>query len=284
MPVVAILTPAPMASSSKLQLRAKLLYNKKEDTGFWRLGFAAPAITKDCLPGQFLTLRLTDGCQPLLRRPFSIHRATSAKIEILYEVVGRATEILSQKKPAEYLDIIGPLGRGFALNQDPLALNIIIAGGMGVAPLFFLAEKLRKRPRVKGQGRYLILLGAKTKNRILCEREFRQSGFEIKLATDDGTRGFKGKVTELLKNILADDATNSRNANNTIMLYACGPRPMLKEITAISKRQRIPAQISLEEHMACGFGACLGCVVNTREGYKRVCQDGPVFNAQDILW
>ncbi|MDI6606108.1 MAG: dihydroorotate dehydrogenase electron transfer subunit [Candidatus Omnitrophota bacterium] len=256
-----------MKPKRKLQLKAEILYNKKEKGTFWRLGFIAPAISGSCLPGQFLTLRLTDGYEPLLRRPFSIHRATGPNIEILYELVGRGTEILSQKKPGEVLDIIGPLGNGFTLNRQA----IIIAGGMGVAPLIFLAEKLR-------EFKIIVLLGAKTKNQLLCERDFKKLGCQVKIATDDGSKGYNGKVTQLLQHLL------STIDHRPSTIYGCGPRPMLKEVARISGRHHLPAQLSLEEHMACGIGACLGCAVNTKEGYQRVCKDGPVFDAARIIW
>jgi len=121
------------------------------------------------------------------------------------------------------------------------------------------------------------LIGARTANQILCEKEFRKLGFNVKIATDDGSRGFRGKVTDLLKEVLA-------SGSKYAMLYSCGPHPMLKEMALIAKSYKITAEVSLEEHMACGIGACLGCVVATRFGLKRVCKEGPVFKAQDVIW
>jgi len=272
-----------------LQLKAKLNFNKKVKGNYFHLAIQAPRITKQALPGQFLNIRVNDSCEPLLRRPFSIHRVSGSSLEILYEVVGKGTEILSQRKPGDYLDVVGPLGSGFNLipntyNQTP----ILVAGGMGVAPLVFLVEKLK-------ESKPFLLIGAKTKSQILCEKEFKQLGCSVKIATDDGSRGFKGKVTELLEKILVA-GRRSQVAGRKIkklvacdlrpetIIYACGPRPMLKEISRISQEYRIPAQISLEEHMACGIGACLGCVVKTRQGFQRVCKEGPVFKADEIVW
>ena len=140
-----------------------------------------------------------------------------------------------------------------------------------MAPLVFLAEKLKKSKNV-------VLIGAKTKEQIICEKEFKGLGFEVKVATDDGSVGFKGYVSGLLEEVLSG-AHYPKSA-----VYACGPRPMLKEISRISKKYNISAQVSLEEHMACGVGACLGCVTNTRSGFKRVCKEGPVFNGDEIIW
>ena len=163
-----------------------------------------------------------------------------------------------------------PAGRQEQANGQ----TIIVAGGIGVAPLFFLAERLKPLAT-------LVLIGAKTKDQILCKNDFKKLGCDVRISTDDGSAGLKGKVTDLLRNILRN---NTINANNAITLYACGPELMLKEIRQISKSYDIPAQVSLEAHMACGFGACLGCAVDTQAGYKLVCKDGPVFNAEEILW
>jgi len=210
---------------------------------------------------------------PLLRRPFSIHKAGGSVIEILYEVIGKGTEILAKRKAGEHLDIIGPLGNGFSfqLSAKSRYRPVLVAGGMGVAPLVFLAQKLKN---YKG----LVLIGARTKKQILCEKEFQKAGFDVKIATDDGSAGFRGRVTDLLEDLLQAPSDKLR------AIYACGPRPMLKEISRLAGKYKIPSQISLEEHMACGIGACLGCAVNTEEGSRRVCREGPVFKAQEIIW
>jgi dihydroorotate dehydrogenase electron transfer subunit len=252
------------------QIKAKLLYNKRVRGSCFCGIIDAPKIAKKAYPGQFVNVKISPDSDPLLRRPFSIHKVKGSSIKILYEVVGLATRILSEKKAGEYLDIIGPLGKGFSIINS--RISILVAGGMGVAPLVFLAEKIKK-------GKTLVLIGAKTKGQILCEKDFRGLGYEVKIATDDGTKGFRGYASELLEKILRNNKTTKQRTT----IYACGPRPMLKAITQISKTYKIPAQISLEEHMACGFGACLGCVVNTKDGFQRVCKEGPVFAADQIL-
>jgi len=261
-------------SKHKIQIQnSKIISNLKVKNNYYKLVLNAPLIAKNALPGQFVEVKVSNNCEPLLRRPFSIHQASSAKIEILYEVVGPGTEILSKRKAGGNLNIIGPLGNGFDLKSGlrPHASGILVAGGMGVAPILFLAAKLAKQKPI-------VLIGGKTKDRILCEKEFKNLGCGVKIATDDGSRGFKGYVSSLLEKEL-----KTHNSRSTT-IYACGPRPMLKEVSRVAKKFNIPAQISLEEHMACGIGACLGCVVNTRQGYKRVCQEGPVFEAAQIIW
>lgn len=245
-----------------------------------------PKIAQQAYPGQFADIRLSDNFEPLLRRPFSIHKVMGKgrrpwAIEILYEVVGKGSAVLSRKKAGEYLDVIGPLGNGFDCNSQfaKSHLAILVAGGMGVAPLVFLAEKLTERKtRKQTKRKTIVLIGAKTKKMLICEKEFKNLGCEVKISTDDGSSGFKGTVTELLK--YQQSTVNSE----LLTIYACGPRPMLKEISRISAAYNIPAEISLEEHMACGIGACLGCVVNTKSGFKRVCKEGPVFDADEIIW
>jgi len=268
------------------QIKANLLYNKRVKHNYFHCALEAADIARVALPGQFVNVQLTETFDPLLRRPFSIHRVRNSAIEILYEVLGKGSQIFSQKRAGEYLDIIGPLGKGFPIiKTGQTGLWILAAGGMGVAPLMFLADRLVHR-------KVLILLGAKTKDQLLCEKEFKSLGCTCKIATDDGSKGFKGRVTDLLNNLVSSLPAGKAGieyraclpARQVSSIYACGPKPMLKEIAVISKNYKIPAQISLEEHMACGIGACLGCAVDTRQGFKRVCKDGPVFLADEIVW
>lgn len=260
-----------------LQAKAKIIYNRRICGGYFHCALAVPAIAKKARPGQFLNIKLTDTLDPLLRRPFSVHRVHGASIEILYEALGKGSNILSRKRPGEYLDITGPLGNGFSLEGSQEA--VLVAGGMGVAPLLFLAEELASRPQgLKASSKPLIIIGAKTKNHILCVKEFKDLGSKVEIATDDGSRGFKGRATALLKSLLPSIRRRPS------VIYACGPRPMLESVALISESYNIPAQVSLEEHMACGIGACLGCAVDTKRGFKSVCKEGPVFLSDEIIW
>jgi dihydroorotate dehydrogenase electron transfer subunit len=279
-----------------IQTKAELVYNKRLKGRYMRCMLYAPLMARKAGPGQFVNIKVSGDDVPLLRRPFSIHRVKGPNIEVIYELLGKGTELLSQRKAGEYLDVIGPLGNGFDYASCAMrhALCVLVAGGMGVAPLIFLTEKLMEGKSQKSKVKILVLLGAKTKNQILCENEFKKLGCEIKIATDDGSRGFEGKVTELLEEVLAPGSRLQAPGRKLVacslqlaaIIYACGPRPMLKEISRVSKRYGIPAQVSLEEHIACGIGACLGCVVKTQDTleYKRVCKDGPVFEASQIIW
>jgi len=257
--------------------KIKIIKNYKIKENYFKIVLSNPYLAKNSQPGQFLNIKIDEDI--FLRRPFSIHRVKGNNLEILYEVVGKGTETLSKKKKGEYLDVIGPLGNGFNY-QLPITnyqLPILVAGGIGVAPLAFLAQKLKEIPNSKSQIP-IVLIGAKNKNKVLGEEEFKRWGFEVKIATDDGSRGFKGNVSDLLKHIL------STMNYELSTIYACGPYPMLKEIAKIAKDYKIQAEVSLERHFACGIGICLGCVIETKQGQKRVCKDGPVFKTEEIIW
>lgn len=264
-----------------LQRKVKILSNQPKGKNYFRLKFAWPQLAKEVKPGQFIQVKIDDSLEPLLRRPFGIHRVSSKGIEILYEVVGKGTHKLSLKKSGEILDILGPLGNGFVIPVPRSLLPtrcILVAGGMGVAPLTFLAEKLTEGKNKKAKLKTLVLIGAKTKNHILCADEFKKLGCEVKIATDDGSWGYKGYVSDLLKHTL------SVVRGLWSKVYSCGPRPMLKEVRKICMAKNIPCQASFEENIACGIGTCLGCAIKTKNGFKRVCLDGPVFDIKEVLF
>lgn len=260
-----------------LQTKTRIILNNKFKGSYRHCIINMPSFARVAKPGQFLNIKISAGLKPFLRRPFSIHNVNGNALSILYEIVGDGTKLLAGKKMGEFLDIIGPLGHGFDYRKEAKAQasrqTIIVGGGIGIAPLLFLARK------IKGNNK-IALIGAKTKTQVLCEKEFKNTGCDVKISTDDGSRGFKGRVTDLLKNFLQANRFTSQQA----AIYACGPKPMLKAICSISQENNIPAQVSLEEHMSCGIGACLGCVVKTKNGLKRVCKEGPVFNAKELIW
>ena len=218
-------------------------------------------IASNGVPGQFVHIRIGDSFSPLLRRPFSIHDVKGDIFAVLYKIRGRGTFLLSQYKVGDQIDIIGPLGKGFDIEKyDRVA---IVAGGMGVAPLYFLAKKLKAK-------KLTILLGAATEEKLVYVEEFSKLG-ELKIATEDGSLGIKGMVTELLEEI-----------KETNFVAACGPSPMLRVVKLFTAKYNIPCQLSLEERMACGLGICLSCAVKSADNYKYVCKDGPVFWSSEI--
>ncbi len=282
-----------------IQAKIKIIKNIEVTENYYKIVLLSKPIAKQAKPGQFVHVRVSDKFDPLLRRPLSVHRVNGENFEILYEVKGKGTKILSQREPGEYLDVIGPLGNGFVFretrNQSTETRNILVAGGIGVAPLVFLAERLRnlqtpacRQARPNSKLQTLVLIGANTKHKVLCVDEFKKLGCRVQVATDDGTVGFKGRVTQLLEKILRGTRNEERGT-----IYACGPDAMLESLAKITKLYKLECQVSLENFMGCGIGACLGCVVKIGRTthnaqrttiYQRVCKDGPVFDINKIIF
>jgi dihydroorotate dehydrogenase electron transfer subunit len=245
----------------------------------FRLSFRSKEIAREARPGQFVMIHPQKFSEPLLPRPFSIHRVQGNRVDLLIRVAGEGTRQLSGLAPGDVLEIKGPLGRGFTL--DPHGGPILVAGGLGVAPLLFLADRLLK---IK-QGQHLVsprlLIGAGSKKELLGLREFRAMGIRVQTATEDGSVGHKGLVTDLLEGM-------TTKALDRAMIYTCGPWGMMRAVTSWAALRSVPCQVSLEARMACGMGACLGCSVarhsNRGQGYAKVCQDGPVFEAREVAW
>jgi dihydroorotate dehydrogenase electron transfer subunit len=230
-------------------------------------------------PGNFFMMSVDSGLDPLLKRPFSIHRRLRSDFQILYRVVGRGTGLLSERKPGDLLDVTGPLGNKFpAAGADNKM--ILIAGGLGMAPVFNLAEKFRKK-------KPLLFYGARNKEELLCIDELRSLGIEPVISTDDGSYGIKGNIIHAVKIFLSRRLSPlyERKAGVTrYRLYACGPKPMLIALSQLAATYGLKGYMALEQNMACGLGTCLGCVANTNKGYARVCKEGPVFKIEEIVW
>jgi len=234
-------------------------------------------IAEGAKPGQFLHIRCADLLSPLLRRPISIADVDkkNGSIKIIYRVVGQGTQLLCHKKQGDSLNVIGPLGNGFPL-PDKGTISVIIGGGIGIAPLLYLAKSIAKD---RADDNLLkVILGFETKQEAFGVEYFNSLGIEVSISTDDGTLGYKGLPTELLKDYL-----KQRQDKSNLVIYSCGPKPMLSSIKDLAAREKITAYLSLEERMGCGVGACLGCSVkSSQSGYKKVCKDGPVFEAGEI--
>ena len=235
---------------------------------------AVSQTAKGARPGQFVHIRCSSGYDPLLRRPFSIHKRAQGIVDILYQVVGKGTEILSKKKGGDQLDFLGPLGKGFEI-EPAFSTIFIVGGGMGVAPLYMVAQEITRL----GQGKEVtVLLGAKNKDLILDKDDFERLGMRVMVATEDGSEGYRGLVSDLFERLILSQTSLS------LAVYSCGPVSMLRKIAEVSCRRGFFCQVSLEQRMGCGVGACLGCVIRGKSGYLRVCKEGPVFHAQEILW
>jgi dihydroorotate dehydrogenase electron transfer subunit len=226
----------------------------------------APAVAGTAQPGQFVMVRASDNNERILRRPLGIHRVNDkGEIALLYETVGKGTEWLAQRKKGEPVDILGPLGRGFPVDSKRL---LLVAGGVGIAPLIFLAEK------AVADGRNVTLLfGAKTAKQVY-PKKLLPAGIEFIPVTQDGLIENKGMVTDMLGG-LVDSADQ---------IFACGPAAMYKAMSLMKILKGKRVQVSMEARMGCGFGICYGCTIKTRHGTKRVCDDGPVFELSDLLF
>ena len=226
-------------------------------------------------PGNFFMISVQSGLDPLLKRPFSVHRSTDKEFQILYRVVGKGTTILSTKKPGNVLDLIGPLGNTFPINNK--SKNILVAGGLGIAPIFGLADSIVNSPAPEQP---LLFYGARTGKEVLCKKDLSAIGVKPVIATNDGTTGKKGNIVNVLKQFIISDSINVKEYT----IYACGPKPMLKALSALATKIGMRGYAALEQSMACGVGTCLGCVVHTTGGLKRVCKEGPVFPMEEIVW
>ncbi len=244
----------------------------------FRLKIYAPLISKKALPGNFCHLRVNESYSPLLRRAFSIHQVEKEKngFELLFKVVGPGTQVLSEKKPGEKLDLLAPLGNSFFLPAKDENV-VLLAGGMGIAPLFYLVNCLLEK-KFDPQ-KISLFFGVKKKDEYLLIDEIVSTGIRLHLATEDGSSGYKGMITDLFRQELRSRRLKTKKTK----FYACGPNPMLKKVSEISRKFNLDCQVCLENHMACGVGACFGCVVKTTKGYKRVCKDGPVFDAREVI-
>ncbi len=249
------------------QVWATVISNTEVLPRIYLVWLEAPQIAAKAQPGQFVMVRCGEGAEFLLRRPLSIHQQDGSKIALLFQVVGKGTDWLSQCKAGSKLDLFGPLGNSYTIH--PASHNLLLmAGGIGIAPLYFLAqEAIRQKHSVT------LLLGASIANR-LYPRHLLPSGIELIIATDDGTAGKRGMLTDILPDI----------ANLADQVFACGPTLMYQTMARQNQRLLKPIQISLEVRMGCGRGVCYGCTVRTQSGLKLVCEDGPVFNLDDIIW
>ena len=236
--------------------------------GVYLIWLESPQIASTAQPGQFVMLRC--GKENLLRRPLSIHQlADGTKLAFLFTVVGKGTHWLSQRQAGNNIDLLGPLGNGFSIH--PASHNLLlVAGGIGIAPLYSLASSASK------EGYSIrILLGARTAIQLYPEHLL-PSGIKLVMATDDGTVGHKGMITDLLLDFVgwADQ------------VFACGPIAMYQDMCI--QREKLlknkPTQVSLEVRMGCGRGVCYGCTIKAKDGLKQVCEDGPVFGLDSILW
>ena len=260
-----------------IEKHIEIVFNKKITVDTFLMGLRSPEIVEGARPGQFVMIRVRSGFTPFLRRPFSICGIKGRDLFlILYRVVGEGTSIMVETKEGEKLSVMGPLGKGFDLPKSNHEA-ILVAGGIGIAPLFFLAQTMNP-------GSFHFMAGFGSASEIITLTKIIDKHIDVSIATDDGTEGYAGPVTGLLEESLK----NCRPEKGTLTVFACGPQLMLKKVSAMTLNRDVLCHVSLEAHMACGLGACQGCAVKAssheKRAYYHVCKDGPVFDVQFLDW
>lgn len=259
------------------QLKDRVVKTEQLTENIYKLTIESEYVSATASAGQFVNILCSEGSQAMLRRPISICSVDRVKscYDIVFQKKGIGTELLAQKKSGDVLDILGPLGKGFDLNHRYKRIAVA-GGGIGVFPLLFLLAD--SNAAVKS-----AYLGFRNKDLVVLEDEFSSCASSLQIATDDGSYGYNGFVTELIKKDMEKQKYD--------MIYACGPMPMLKKISQVAEEFGTECQVSLEQRMGCGFGACLVCACKTKtkidDGgwqYSHVCKDGPVFNSSGVIW
>lgn len=243
--------------------------NEKIVETIYKMELKSEKIAKDSVAGQFLHIKVNNCDTPLLRRPISINeiRKEDNTIIIYYKVVGKGTEILSEVKAGSEINAVGPLGTGFDINQKDKKIGII-GGGIGLAPLIEIGKALKDTNEIHS------FIGFNDDTYLV--NEFEDFSNSVGISTVSGREGYNGYIVDVLEKYLKE--------NQLDIIYTCGPTPMLKKVVEIAEKNNIKCQVSLEERMACGIGACLGCSIETTDGkMKKVCADGPVFWSDEVI-
>lgn len=252
--------------ASKRNFKAEVTENVQVSKGHFLMGLRPSGSPPDPTPGQFYMVGTSESNDPLLKRPFCFFGKRKDTIQILYRVRGKGTTLLSRMRPGVGLDVVGPLGNSWPGPGDK-SIPLIVAGGIGIASVFPLAASFRKKP--------IIVYGGRNRDELLMLDELKLAYSGLHPTTEDGSYGMKGTVM---------DALASLDIGESHLVYACGPKGMLRAVAEYAKDKGLKGYASLEEKMACGMGACLGCAVRTTKGIKEVCIDGPVFKLDEIAW
>ena len=253
--------------------KARVVSNAQAGPRLWVMTLEAPAIARAIEPGQFVHMRVPGMEGHILRRPFSVYArdAQAATIDVLYQVVGFGSDHMTTLASGVEPELIGPVGHGWQVPEGARRV-LLVAGGVGAAPLFMLAERL-----VADGADVEVVLGAQTADALVTrDRYAALLGREPRISTDDGSAGFHGFCTAIAKDLLAEGGWD--------LVCACGPEPVMKITAGLAAEAGVPCEVSLERRMACGVGACLSCVVDTVAGKRRACVDGPVFPAEEVVW
>jgi dihydroorotate dehydrogenase electron transfer subunit len=288
---------AQFYADSAVQPTVEIVENVRLARDTFRVRFRSPEIASRILPGQFLMLRLADLNDPLIGRPLAMYDVAGDCVDVVYLSKGKLTSRLQEFRPGQRLDVWGPLGNGFL--PQPTEHLIMVAGGIGQTPFLALAKEYLGRQhfgtpprRVLQAKQVTFCYGARTAEYLAGVEDFEQLSVEVRIATDDGSRGHHGLVTDLLKKVLVDAPPQSPSPSPqppSSRIVCCGPEPMMEAVAKIAAEKNVPCEVSLETPMACGIGICFTCVakVRTADGewdYKRTCVEGPVFDAAAIEW
>lgn len=264
-----------------------VLANRPVSKRVRKMTIVAPEFAERVKPGQFVMLRLIEGADPLLGRPFAVFDADqeSGAVEVVYAVVGKGTRRLARLRPGDSVALWGPLGNGWGVaRRERLPKRLaLVAGGVGHAPFFLLLKRILALPE-STRPETTLIYGARSSSFFSCVADFRALGANVKLATEDGSFGAKGLATDLLPFAIPEDAPPEES-----QILACGPQPMLRAVAKWAASRRVECWTSLETAMACGMGLCFSCVVDWKKDdgtwdYKRACVDGPVFDASRLKW
>ena len=253
--------------------KATVLQNKKAGPRLYFMELESPRIAPLVQPGQFIHMQLNGLDDHILRRPFSVFDADaqSGRMTVLYQVVGTGTQFMTQVSAGHTFDLIGSVGRGWTL-PTPEQRVLLVGGGVGAAPLFMLCKSAHAAGAVVD-----VVIGAATKDALVTYDFYKRvQGDALYCATDDGSFGSHGFCTGPAGELL--------QKNSYDQVYVCGPEPLMHALAKCAKEAAVPCQVSLEKRMACGVGACLSCVVETTQGRRRACVDGPIFEAEKVVW
>lgn len=261
-----------------LNERARVVSNENVGPRLWIVALEAPSIARSIAPGQFVHMRIPGMDDHILRRPFSVYARSveQGTIEILYQVVGFGSEHLTAVGEGAVCELIGPVGFGWQIPEGARKA-LLVGGGVGSAPLYLFAEQLVER----GIDVELVM-GAQTASALVTRQRYAELlGKAPRCSTDDGSFGRPGFCTSLVQEALEDARQKGEPFD---FACVCGPEPLMKIVAAACEQDNLACYVSLEKRMACGVGACLSCVVNTVDGKKRACVDGPVFDARKVVW
>ncbi len=287
--------PNPLAAACyadrAVQCRVEITDNVPLARDTYRVRFECPELARRVVPGQFFMLRLACCDNPLLGRPFALYdtvldtAGNPVGVDVVYLVVGKMTRLLTECRLGTELDVWGPLGNGFSV--PPTEHLVMVAGGIGQTPFLALGRELLGgrdygRQATTAQ-RVTLCYGVRTKDLLAGADDFRACGIDLRVSSDDGSVGHHGLVTELLEEVLAEDPDGDRR------VVCCGPEPMMEAVAQVASARSVPCEVSLESPMACGIGICFSCVAKVRQAdggwdYKRTCVEGPVFDAEKIVW